>query len=109
MTKETKMDQKRAYYREVREKASQCLLAMGVPPPGDGTAPDSWNGMMSMVEYLFDHEPTAAEKAGALGAWARWNAADVECGKYDRLAKLDEIIQRETAAQSEHESAAAKK
>ena len=31
-------------------------------------------------------------------AVARWNAADIECGKYDALKAAEEMVERELAA-----------
>ena len=100
MTHETKMKLKRDYYAKVKAKAVMCLTAMDVKPK-DGVEADSWEGMMSMVEYVKSNHPTAAEEVAAEGAWARWNAADVECGKYKALMEAEEMIAREVAAAME--------
>ena len=97
MTQETKMEIKRDYYAKAREKAAMCLTAMGAKPK-DGVEPNSWEGMMSMAEYVLDHKPTAAEEAAVLMAVSRWNAAEVECGKYDAMKAAREMIDREVAA-----------
>jgi len=101
MTHETKIQVKRAYYAKVRQKAVMCLTAMGAKPAREDMCLDSWEGMMSLVEYVKDNKPTAAEEVAAEGAWARWNAADVECGKYDALKAAEEMVERELAAAKE--------
>ena len=97
MTHETKMEIKRDYYAKAREKAAMCLTAMGAKPK-DGVEPNSWEGMMSMAEFVLDHKPTAAEEAAVMMAVARWNAAELECGKYDAMKAAREMIDREVAA-----------
>ena len=53
---------------------------------------------MSMAEYVLGHRPTDGEVASTMMAVARWNAADVECGKYDAMKAAREMIEREVAA-----------
>ena len=103
MTKETKMEIKRDYYAKVREKAAMCLTAMGAKPK-DGVTPNSWEGMMSMAEYVLGHKPSDGEVASTMMAVARWNAADVECGKYDAMEAAYEMIEREVAAATNGEA-----
>ena len=97
MTHETKMEIKRDYYAKAREKAAMCLTAMGAKPK-DGVGPNSWEGMMSMAGFVLDHNPTAAEEAAVMMAVSRWNAAELECGKYDAMKAAREMIDREVAA-----------
>jgi hypothetical protein len=73
------------------------MTAMGAKPK-DGVEPNSWEGMMSMAEYVLGHRPTDGEVASTMMAVARWNAADVECGKYDAMKAAREMIEREVAA-----------
>ena len=103
MTHETKMEIKRDYYAKAREKAAMCMTAMGAQPK-DGVEPNSWEGIMSMAEYVLDHNPTADEKASVMMAVARWNAAELECGKYDAMKAAREMIEREVAAATNGEA-----
>lgn len=96
MTHETEMELKHGFYADAKKKAAMCMTAMGAKPK-DGVAPDSWEGVMTMLEDVFKRG-TDADKSAAVLAAAKWIWAHMECEAEKVVEGAEDMIAREVEA-----------
>ena len=102
MTHETKQAAKKEIFASFREKAvSEFKKYL----PEDVKIDDSWEGVMTAIDYIFDHADRKGEKSGAVLAAAMWVHGFLEEETYCRLQKLAEIVESEVAASHEGKTA----
>ena len=102
MTHETKTAAKKEIFASFREKAvSEFKKYL----PEDVKIDDSWEGVTTAVDYVFDHADRKGERSGAILAAAMWTHGVLEEETYCRLRKLAEIIESEVAASHEGKTA----
>lgn len=95
MTHETKTAAKKEIFASFREKAvSEFRKRL----PEDVEIDDSWEGVMTAVDYILDHADRKGERSGAILAAAMWVHGVLEEDTYCRLHKLAETIEAEVAA-----------
>ena len=95
MTHETKQAAKKEIFASFREKA---ITEFRKRLPEDVEVDDSWEGVMTAVDYILDHADRKGEKSGAILAAGMWVHGVLEEETYCRLHRLAEIIESEVAA-----------
>jgi hypothetical protein len=104
MTDETEYKIKKALFARMREKAVACLHAMGACA-GDHE-PDSWEGVMTMLEDVLAHSHDATKQSAAILASEKWMHAYLECETMKEVAETAEMIAHEMAEAKDAGSAA---
>ena len=96
MTHETKKELKHGFYADSKKKAVMCMTAMGAKPK-EGVEPDSWEGVMTMLEDVFKRGGYDEKAAGVL-AVAKWIWAHMECEAEKVVEGAEAMVAKEIEA-----------
>lgn len=97
MTKETRTAVKAELFKGYREKAVAEFRKF---MPEGRTVEDTWEGVMSAVDYVLDRADRAGERSGAVMAAAMWMHGYLEEDTYCKVNRMSEIVDAEVAAAS---------
>ena len=95
MTKDTESAIKKRIFTAAKEKAANCLSAMGAKPGVH--KPNTWEGVMAMLSDVL-RRGDEDEKSAAIMTAAKWTHYHEECETMRELEEMDEAIDAEIKA-----------